>query len=110
MSFKVVYDIIHREFIKNRDLYEYFGNAICYTITFEEAKVIVNDCSKCKCCKIHQTKRPTKLDTLGEEPVAREKSIEELEQRCQCCCRSFSRYLCRIYGDIKFDNEENERP
>ena len=75
-----------------------FERFIEKNIDMSKIDLYIKYLSQCKCCSIHQQKRPISLDNMNNTPQIGHLSNTPYtlkSDRCQCCCRQFSRQLCR---------------
>ena len=70
-----------------------------YVWTIENVEYYMNIFSQCKCCKRHNTNKPT-VSMLHEGFVPPYPMSPNVENRdCMCMCRHLSRFLCREIND-----------
>ena len=54
----------------------------------------LNNCSSCRCCTRHQTKRPNRLVSLTYDSSDMNVT-QSIDPMCNCNCRHMARFICR---------------
>ena len=70
--------------------------------TIDEGKAFLEEFSKCKCCKRHQTNRPCKVEELSTDVALND------YKDCKCDCRHASRILCHTLKAMEPNTDETE--
>ena len=103
----LVFDIIEREFLQNREKYNgQFTSAISEFLTFDDAAAIFYKLTECTCCERHQTNRPTRMKYIYYPPH----NTDQSEQLCTCSCRHSMRWICCTYQEVSDDNTQQHKP
>ena len=100
-----VVNAISKKFCENQNYYDGdFTDAIYEHLTIEEAKLLLQTLSKCKCCKRHQKHRPCRLDDFQEDHQSQivwainQQQVDD-DSSCKCSCRHFSRWICHTFQE-----------
>jgi hypothetical protein len=72
---------------------KYVDNGWTDILTIDDPDYFVTTLNKCKCCIIHQKKKPTSLCDIGDYRPFYDAIVLHDNNSCYCYCRHYSRQL-----------------
>jgi hypothetical protein len=82
---------------KNQDSDTYISwfSLLKNNFTTQQSNNFIKQLYDCKCCKRHQSKKPTNVNDNFCFPI----NEQDKNYSCKCNCRHLSRFLCRINAE-----------